>query len=374
MLDSPMTTYSDTTPQHRVITDAIAIIDPSETPFIPGVGGLDGAAGKFKFVGGKSTTVEWLEDTLAALTDQLNGSIASGATTITVDDASKFRIGHIIQIDLEQMWVSASVIATEVITVTRNYSGTQATHADDAAVEIIGVARVEGADADVSAFRDRTSGSNYTQIFQEEVKVTRTQSQISQYGIADEFEYQSNKRLPELMRLVEKQSYRGARKAGSASAPRGFGGLGTFITDNLVAGGSGTLTEAMFKSALRASADDGGMGPWTAWLSSENMEDVSSFLDSSSFLRVSLDDKVIGMVIEQVRTPFGVCNLVYDRWAPESTVFITDNKNIGFLEFSPFTRALLAKTGDSMKGEVVGEYTLCVRLDKSHAAITAVVT
>src|SRR3990172_11019372 len=102
-ITSQLTTYSDTTPHKRVITDVISLIDPSDAPTILALGGLDGAAGKFRFVNWPSTTVEWLEDSLADLTDALNGSITSNATTITVVDASIFQEGHILLIDLEQM-------------------------------------------------------------------------------------------------------------------------------------------------------------------------------------------------------------------------------------------------------------------------------
>lgn len=59
-LTSPLTTYSDTTPQKRVITDVISIIDPSDAPTIEALGGLDGASGKFRFVNGPGKVMEWL--------------------------------------------------------------------------------------------------------------------------------------------------------------------------------------------------------------------------------------------------------------------------------------------------------------------------
>jgi hypothetical protein len=226
MLDSPITSYSDTTTQVRIIEDVITLIDPSDTPAIEVLGGLDGAAGKFRFTAnGMGTVREWLEDTLTPLADQLNGSITSTATTITVDDAAAFQEGHILLVDAEQMWVSDVNTSTEVLTVTRNYSGTQATHADNAVVEIIGMARLEGDESDDIAFTDRYVGSNYTQIYHSEVKVTGTHQKLAQYGISDEMMYQENKKVPELTRLIEKQLFRGARKAGSATTPARDGRL-----------------------------------------------------------------------------------------------------------------------------------------------------
>lgn len=365
-------TYDDTTPQKRVITDVISLIDPADTPAVEAFGGLDGAAEKFRFVNWPSTAVEWLEDTLAPLADQLNGSITSNATTITVADGDKFQPGHIIEIDAEQMWVSAVVKATEVLTVTRNYSGTQATHADSATVTIVGMARLEGADSSESPWTDRTVGSNYTEIFHKEIRVSRSQNQISQYGIAEEFDYQASKAVPELMRLIEKQIYKGARKAGSSSTPRAFGGLGTFITNNLTPASTGGLAQANFETALKLTYTDGGVGPWVALMSPSNMQKAKNFYDSGTFLRVERTEKVVGMVIERIATPFGMVDLVMDRWAPDTIIYLVDPKHVGFMTYYPFTQEPLALDGDYQKGEVVGEFTFCVRQDKAHAAITAV--
>lgn len=48
VFDQMVTTYSDTTPQKRAITDVISLIDPTDTPLIASLGGLDGAASKFR--------------------------------------------------------------------------------------------------------------------------------------------------------------------------------------------------------------------------------------------------------------------------------------------------------------------------------------
>lgn len=370
-LDSPLTTYSDTTPQKRVITDVISLIDPSDTVAIDALGGLDGAAGKFRFVNGKSTVVEWLEDTLAPLTDTLNGSITVATTTLTVTDASVYQPGFIILIDAEYMWVSAVDVAGELITVTRNFGGTTASHASNATVSIVSEARLEGDDSDPLAFTDRTTGSNYTQIFHQEVKVTRTQTQIDQYGIANEFDYQTGKAVAHLGRLLNLNLYHGQRKAGSATTPRAAGGFATFITNNTVAAG-GALVQDDFDDAAEAAFNDGGTGPWKAFLSSSNMQVAKGLLDSSSYLRYGRDETGIGMRIEKIVTPFGDVDLILDRWSPTSKVYLVDQNNAGMMTFHPFMFEPLAKDGDYEKAEVVGEFTLCVRQDKSHAVITGV--
>ena len=369
-LDSPFNTYSDSTPQKRVITDIISLIDPSDAPAIQALGGLDGASGKFRFVNDNGKVVEWLEDTLGPLSDPLAASITSNATTITMTDAGAFQEGMIILVDSEQMWVS-SVGASEVITVTRNFGGTQATHAAAAVATVIGMARMEGAESDDIGFTDRYTGSNFTQILHKEIKVTRTQNQIAQYGIAEEFVYQQNKAVPELMRLLERHFYYNtAAGSGSASTPRVMGGYGAFITNNKQSGAS--LAQSQFEAAVQASYEDGGTGPWTALLSPTNMVKVKNFYDSSNFLRVNRGESTVGMVIDSIMTPFGNVDLVLDRWAKNTEIPLIDAKHAGFRTLYPFTFEPLSKSGDYQRGEVVGEFTLCIRQDKAHALLTNV--
>lgn len=371
-LTSPLTTYSDTTPHKRIITDVVSLIDPSDSPMIDSLGGLDGASGKFRFVNGNGKVVEWLEDTLISLTGTLNGSITSTATTITITDADNYQEGHIIEVDSERMWVSAVNNATEVATVTRSFGGTtNATHADTATVSIVGMARLEGADSDDIAFTDRTTGSNYTQIFHQEIKVSRTQDIISQYGISEESAYQANKAIPSLVRLLEKHFFTStASSAGSATTPRVMGGYQAFVTDNKVSGA--TLAQSQFENAIKASYSDGGSGDWNAYLSPTNLQKVKNFYDASNFLRVDRSENTVGMVIERVLTPYGGVNLVLDRWAKDAQIPLIDPKHAGFITLYPFTQEPLAKTGDAEKSQVVGEFSLAIRQDKAHAMLTSV--
>jgi hypothetical protein len=370
-LTSPLTTYSDTTPQKRVITDVISLIDPSDMPMIENLGGLDGASGKFRFVNTPGKVVEWLEDTLISLTGTLNGSITSTATTITMTDGDNYQEGHIILIDSEHMWVSSVNNGTEVLTVTRAFQGSSASHADTATVTIVGMARLEGAESDDIAFTDRTTGSNFTQILHQEVKVSRTQDQIAQYGISEETMYQGDKAIPSLVRLLERHFfYNTVAKTGSATTPRAMGGYQAFVSTNKVSGA--TLAQSQFENAVMSAYSAGGSGPWSAYCAPANLQKVKNFYDSSNFLRVDRTEATVGMVIERVLTPYGSVDLVLDRWAKTSELPLIDPSHAGFLTLYPFTQEPLAKSGDYEKSEVVGEYTLALRQNAAHAILTNV--
>lgn len=370
VIDSPFTTYSDTAPQKKAVTDVIKMIDPTDAPLIERLGGLDGAAGKFRFSAWPSTNPQWLTDNMPGLTATLQvATIASNATSATVSDGSIFQPGHIVMMDAQLFWISA--ISGDVLTFA-SLGGTAASHATGISVEIIGMARLEGDDSDAVGMVARSTASNYTQIFHQEVKATRTQAKIAQWGISNEFDYQAAKVVPNLMRIMEKHILRNSViSAGSASAPRVMGGIPAYNTSNSTAGT--TLTKTMFENAVKLAYDDGGSGPWVAPLSSANLQKVQGFYESSSYLRIDRTESVIGMPRPtKILTPFGEVEPLLDRWAVDATIEIIDPNHAGLITFDPFVQEPLAQTGDSIKGQVVGEFSFCFRLPEAHSRLTSV--
>jgi hypothetical protein len=367
--DQPITTYSDTTPHVRAIADIIKIIDPVDTPLIAALGGLDTARNKFD-VKQNSYKIEILEDEY----DPLTTTAAHGSTILTTDtvftvaDGSIFQDGHTIQIDDEYMVVK-SVSTDNVTVMSRSYGGTNATHTGSVAIEIVGMARLEGDDATYGPIVDITAPYNYTSIFEKAIQVTGTQQVIDQYGIDDEFAYQSAKAVPHLLRLVEKMAFHGVRAAGSASAPRSAGGLLTYITDNNVAAGGGIAKTDIDNLAEYITLDGG--SPDLLVMNPSIANDVRALIDSSSFVRVDQENTMFGMLpITRVSTQYGSLRLVESRWCPVSKAFMLDSRKVGYYALRPFFSEALAKTGDSVKGEVVGEFSLLVANDKAHGWIS----
>jgi hypothetical protein len=370
VIDSPLSTYSDTTPAKRVITDVISLIDPTDAPFVDALGGLDGGASKFRLVNGKGPMVEWLEDTHIPLADSIDGSITSTATTITMHDASPFQEGDILIAGSEYLWVSGVNVSTQVVTVTRAFDGTtNASHADDLAITVLGMARESGDESDDVAFGDVTAGTNYTQIFHKEIKVSRSLQQRSQYGIADEFQYQQSKAIPDLMRRLDKWAHYSKAATAHASGVGGaFGGYQAFVTTNLLSGS--TLAKSQFDNAVLSAYTAGGNGPFWAFCPPALKQKIVAFYDSTNYLRVDRTETTVGMDINKLVTPYGEVNLVMDRWCVSSIIPIIDVSNAGFLTYYPFTFEPLAKTGDYERGEVVGEFTFVLRQQKAHALLT----
>src|SRR5574339_56604 len=92
LFDQPKTSYSATTNAVRIISDAIKLIDPMDTPLLVALGGFDAARDKFD-IRGNGTKIEWLEDQYNPVTDTANQgtTITTNTTTLTVTDASIFQ-------------------------------------------------------------------------------------------------------------------------------------------------------------------------------------------------------------------------------------------------------------------------------------------
>jgi hypothetical protein len=369
VFDQMKTTYSDTTPHERVISEAISIIDPRDTPLIAALGGLDGARSKFG-IRMNGYKIEILEDELDPLSNTLAASCAADATSLHVTDASVYQDGDIIMIDSEYMIVTASNVSTNYLTVQdRTYGGTNATHASAAVVYIVGMARAEGDAADYGPITDITAPYNYTSTYQKALNISRTQQLLAQHGISDEKTYQSMKQIPSLLRKVELACFHSQRAAGDGTnTRRSMGGLGTFVTDNYVNAG-GSIAKAHVDTAMRYAFLDGGYpdlfvcNPITAG-------GLRDLIDTSSFVNLNYQNNQIGMQpIQRVVTQYGELQIVMSRFCPSTKAYLLNSKKVGLYTFSPFAWHDLAKLGDSDSFEVVGEFSLMVANDKAHAYI-----
>lgn len=370
--DQQIISYSDTTPHMRVIGDIIHMIDPDDVPFLARIG-LDSARSKFR-LGLNGTKIEILEDELDPLETTANHgtTISTTTLTITVTDGSVFQDGHVILIDSEYMVVTAVNVTTNVITVeSRSYGGTNATHATGATITIVGMARAEGDDADYGPIVDITAPFNYTGIFQKGLNISGTMQAIDQYGIDNEMDYQAEKAMPHLLRLVNRVAYHGQRAIGTATTRRSAGGLETFITDNTV-GAGGTITKADLDDLAELIYADGGR-PNALFCNPAVARDIRDLIDSSSFVRVDQMETIFGMrPITSIRTQYFEMELVMDRHCPVGKAYMVDTSKIGYYLLRPFARHDIAKTGDSLKNEVVGELTMLVANDKGHGYIKGI--
>jgi len=363
-VDQQVTTYSDTAAHVRVISNAILLANPMDTPVVAHFG-LDSANRKFNIdMSRKSYKVELLEDTYEPLSTTANHgtTITTSTLTITVTDGTLFQPGMEIQIDSEYMVVSAVSATSNTITVfSRSYGGTNATHATGATINIVGMARLEGDDADYVGLTSLSNPYNYTAIFQKALNISGSEQVLSQYGKpSGELVYQENKVVPERMRLIERKFFHGTRAAGSATTPRSFGGVGTYVTSNS-SSITTTITKAAVDAVSKAIYDDGFM-PDIFIIGTGGANTLHGLLDSSSFIRIGQENTMFGMrPVARLNTQFATDLMILtSRHCPATKAYMLDSGRVGFYTYRPFQSHDIAKAGDSDKREVVGEFSLLV--------------
>ena len=375
VFDQQKTTYSDTTNAVRVISNIIQLIDPVQTPLIAAIGGLDSASSKFK-IRENGTMIEWPEDEYEPLSDVAaqGTTITTNTTVLTVTDASKFQDGHQILIDAEYMIVSSVDVTNNTLTVySRAYGGTNATHVTTSTIYIVGMARLEGDTTDYNGLVDITAPFNYTQIFQKGLKLSGTEMVIDEFGYESAWTYQANKGVPEKLRLIESAIFHGIRAAGTATTPRSFGGLPTFITNNSTSAG-GALAKSHIDYVAEQVRLDGGL-PDLFVCHPSIANDLRTLLDTSSWVRLTLENNVFGMnAIDQIRTQYGNLSLVESLWCPTAKAYLLDSSKIGLYTLRPFGWEPLGKTGDFKAAELVGEFSLALANDKAHGVVTGITT
>lgn len=367
------TSYNNTVPLKRTVTDRIIMADPKSIVPIT-VLGLNNES-KFSFVNAPGRMYEWLEDTYAPTSDTAGSTAAltndSTLTQFAVTNGAYFQVGDIIEIDAEKMWVSA--ISTNTLTVTRNYGGTQATHASTATVYIRTRSRIEGADAGNSNYTEVTSGYNYSQILQKTIKVSRTDQLVNRYGIGSVVDREIDKAMDELMMLLSKVPYYGVRNVGTSSAARSTGGWDTFITTNVT-----TLSSS--PALLQKNLEDAVQNIFTyssptrlqcfcgAWAKRK----VTDFY--AGYVRTERSENYGGINIDYIETPLGVTlEMVVDRFCPSTKMYLIDPRYSGYIPIDPFFWESLGKTGDTADrgfGQVVGEYGFVTAFEKAHAIIS----
>lgn len=368
MASGMQTTYVGTVPQKRVVSDRILFSDPMDIPLVSALGLSN--EGKFKFANTPGKMYEWVEDAFSGLSTTLNEDTTATSdstdTTLSVVDGTLFQPGDVIQVDSEYIWVSA--VSTNDLTVTRNYGGTQATHASTSAVYLRSRARLEGATAASSHYTEPTSGYNYSFIMQKSIEISRTDGRIKRYGIPNLVNYEIDKKMNELKIDLTRKPYYGQRKAGSASTPRDAGGLGTFITTNVTDCSSAALTQKNIEDAVQSAWGYGG-NPTLLVCGGWAKRKIASFFEGS--VRTERSEKMGGVTIDKIQTAMGpVLDVLVDRWIPTNQIYLLDTEKVGFITIDDFFYEELAKTKDTEAyGQIVGEYGFVVANEKHHAKI-----
>ncbi len=328
------------------------------------------------------TKHEWDEDELNPVIIKAKASggdlSAAGMTTLVLSAGQQARVtaGTTLKDQLSGKYEVLQVTARSGVsaTVVRGYGGTSAeTHATGATYDIIAHARPQGMEGPKDESVARSRSYNYTQIFSKGVQLTGTALAIEHNGISKEDSYQIDKRLRELIRELDRTVIMGIRATANVSDTV-YGNLGGLIDyiKHATGGNTTSTSETMTPSVLNAMAkqvwDDGGT-PDIVVVGGVQKQKISAF--DKEYRRTTLDSRRAGFTIEEFVTDLGVnLRVVVDRWMPVDMAIVLDSSRVHIkpLQTRGFFLEKLAKTGDSEKWQIVGEYTMEVKqAGKAHA-------
>ena len=328
---------------------------------------------------------EWKEESLRPTSDALAANITStSATTVVATTAGVFNVDDVIQLGGEQMIVTGVNADGVTLTVIRGWAQTTAaTASSGATIYRIGIAAPEGKDADGAVMQPLSDLYNYTQIFEDVVDMSGTELKSFLYKTTDGSSNSSNaitKKQQELMEMLQTALLLGRRGQDLTGKRRTLGGLKFFVDSYAAAnavnmGGASVWTT---QSTLMPSA--------VTTMYTQAQEKIDTLIGSIMNQRGKPTALYVGYKAYRRMSMWGLDTIKTDRAntargltavntytsqagdldivlipgeALSDAIFVVDEDRIGYKPFVDrgwFTE-LLAKTGDSSKWQVLGEYT-----------------
>src|SRR5512139_157655 len=259
-------------------------------------------------------------------------------------------------------------------------------------------AYLQGDDFSAQALVATAKYSNYTQISRKEVVVSRTSNKVNTAGRKEEMAYQLVKRGKELKRDIEKACLsNNAATAGAAGSAALSAGVETWIfTTNHVSVSSQTTntTPAPVSGIAGTAGTDGSVIPISevdlknclqqAWsrggetdvilLSPAIKNKINNFTGiATRFRNVAAGQQAdIVAAADVYVSDFGSHKLVLSRYCRATVVLCLDMTTWGIAWLEPIQTVPIAKTGDSEKTMIVGEWTLVAKSPEANTKLTGV--
>lgn len=241
---------------------------------------------------------------------------------------------------------------------------------EDSLAAVEDAAKVEGFDASNNSLSPTVMRDNTTQIWSKTIQITGTADAVDNYGRDKETAYQLRKKTQELKRDFE-HSLVGTgqtKVTGSNSVARKMAGvqaqIAAGVTETAPDGDAGTggtqpspLTEALFMAANQKLYNEGSEAT-TFMVKPADSVRVAGFASASGRSRDLGNSKQIVNAVDILVTPFGTQRVVMNRFIRSTDALLFDPDYWKKLTLRPWFRETLAKTGDSTRIMLCGEYSL----------------
>lgn len=259
---------------------------------------------------------------------------------------------------------------------------------------------IEGDDATATTATPTVRLNNQLQTLRKVVSVSGRARKVDTAGRADELEYQLKKRMKEIGRDLEAAlTQNNAATAGSAASAPLMASAESWLKSNRTSVGTGTaqttpgidatagtpvtaptdstvtgtLNESDLKAVIRSCWDNGGE-PSLVMVGGLIKQKISTAFTgiSTRYTDVGSGPAEIVAGADVYTSDFGKIKIVPNRFMRTVTVLVIDPEYWGIASLRGFHMERLAKTGDSDKAQIVGDYTLECRNEKASGKIADV--
>jgi len=355
---------ADLVGKRESVVDELLLLNPHQTPLINLLG-----------FGNPVTQVEfeWYEDEMFPYVGKLAQNLPDDGTNedIDVDDVEPFRKDQVIKINEELMKVTDVDSTNNQIDVEREYAGTsQGSHSNEDTIEVMFVEGEEGSDVRKARYKARKRVSNYTQIFDEAIKISGTAAVVGQYGIEDLYEHEKQKKQLELALQLEKALINGVKY--ESNQVRMMKGIREFIDSNVDDASSSDISDEKLNDAMQDIYEAGGFatgGNYVIMVPAKQKRKISGF--DKADIRLERTENTRGQVVDMYVSDFGQAEIVLNNNLKSDEAIIADTNRMAIrpLNEREFFHEYMGKKGDYFEGMLVGEYTLQFEQEKAHARI-----
>lgn len=364
--------FSDSANVAIDMSDSLAMISPFDVPFLQRIG-KDSL--KSPCV---ATKHEWLEDELRPLDTAVTGAGLNNTTdpvtfNVTAATGVYLRAGDILLVEAEQLRVT--VVATDAITAARAFGGsTNAAHAGNPAVKLLGNVNVQDAPQGASRTTTKTGLFNYTQLYEDTIVVTSTAQAIKKWVEQNEMDAQLMRALRVAWIQWERTLLDGRKTAPSSGVASSMDGVLTRIATNAYAKAGALLVEDFILQGLQDSWAQGGQVDLIVANAFQKRQ-MNRFLDSMRM--TTRTDRTAGAIVDTYTSDFGTVDIMLDRNIATDTVLLVESGRIGF---GPLTAHALSaapvetNTRTKQAMQIIAQYTAETRNEKAHAKITGLAT
>lgn len=291
--------------------------------------------------------------------------------------------------DLSDIIFDVSPTETPFLSAIKKKKATAVTHEwmKDALVAASGAnAVVEGNEMAATAVTPGTRLNNTCQILEKTVSVTGTQQAVNKVGTQDEVAYQTERRMKEIKRDLEKSmvgvaAIGLAKVTGNDSTARRMAQFENYITSNaglgaggavsagtgadlLTAGTDRDLSETILKAVLQTAYTNGSDAS-LMFVSAVNKGVVSTFAGNATRY-VNTEEKKLVTSIDVYEGDYHNLKVVTSRQLIGDNVIGIDPDYVAFAELRPLSVLDIGRSGDSINKQMIWEGTLEVSNEAAH--------